>query len=126
MSSAVQIQILDDDVSFLRAIERLLVTLGFDVTTFSTVEDFWARANPNRAACLILDAHLGTASGIDLMRDLFKSGIMTPVLLVTGRDSEQLRRMAAEAGCIAYLQKPVSANTLMQAVRKALALRRPG
>lgn len=113
------IHIVDDDAGFLRGLERLIAAHGWKVRTFSSAEDFKARANPNEAACLILDIHLGIASGIDKMRDLAKSDITTPVLLITGSDREDVRKAAIEAGCRAYLQKPVSATILMEAIRKA-------
>jgi FixJ family two-component response regulator len=113
------IHIVDDDVGFLRGLERLISAHGWKVRTFSSAEDFQTRANPSDAACLILDIHLGTASGIDIMRDLAKSGIRTPVLLITGSDSEHLRKTAIDAGCGVYLQKPVSATVLMDALRQA-------
>jgi FixJ family two-component response regulator len=113
------IHIVDDDVGFLRGLERLISAHGWKVTTFSSAEDFRAQANAGEAACVILDIDLGTASGIDIMLNLAKSGISTPVLLITGSDSEYLREAAIKAGCEVYLQKPVSATALIDALRKA-------
>jgi FixJ family two-component response regulator len=118
MPATKAIHIVDDDVGFLRAIERLIKAHGLEVRAFSSVEEFQVKANPDDAACLILDVHLGNVSGIDLMRDLVNSGMKTPVLLVTGRDSDNVRRAAVEAGCDVCLQKPVSAKALMDALRK--------
>src|SRR5215204_5115290 len=68
------IYVVDNDPSMLKATGRLLKTLGFDVQTFSSAEEFWARADPMDAVCLILDIRLSGASGIDLRQQLSRSG----------------------------------------------------
>lgn len=118
MPATKPIHIVDDDLGFLRGIEHLLVAFGLEVRAFSSAEEFRALANPREAACLILDIHLGSISGIDLMRELFQSGTRPPIVLITASDSEHVRRAAMEAGCGAFLQKPVSAKVLLDAVRK--------
>jgi CheY-like chemotaxis protein len=42
------------------------------------------------------------------------------VIFVTANDSEKTRRAAIAAGCSDFLQKPISAKALMDAVRKAV------
>ena len=119
MPAPKQIHIVDDDPGFLKGIGRLLAAHGLDVRMFSSAEDFRTHADPNDAACLILDIHLGSTSGIDLMQALFQSGATTPVVLVTASDSEHTRQAAFAAGCSAFLQKPVSGKVLLDAIRNA-------
>lgn len=111
------VHVVDDDVGFLKGMERLLSAHGLDVVTFSSAEAFQARANPDEASCLILDIHLGNTSGIDLMLSLLRSGSRIPVVLVTANDTDRIRRAAHAAGCKAFLQKPFPANALIDAVR---------
>ena len=113
------IHLVDDDLDFLRGLARLLEKLGMEVRTFASAEEFQKQANHNDAACLILDVHLGSSSGIDLMRELSRRGSTTPVILITANDNERIRQTALAAGCSGYLQKPFSAKALMDAVRKA-------
>ena len=88
--------------------------------TFSSAEEFWARANPTDAVCLVLDIHLGGASGIELRRQLLQSGSAVPVIFITGNDSETTRKAALQAGCSAYLPKPFSAKALVDGINRAL------
>lgn len=111
------IHVVDDDVGFLKGLERLFRAHGLRVVTFSSVEDFQARARPDEASCLILDVHVGASSGIDLMISLLRSGTCAPVVLITAHDNERLRTAAKSAGCKAYLQKPFPAAALIDAVR---------
>ena len=114
------IYVVDDDPSILKGTGRLLRALGFGVETFSSAEDFLARANPMDAMCLVLDIHLSGASGIDLQRQLSRAGSTVPVIFVTGKDSDTTRKAAMQAGCTAYLPKPFSANALLDGINRAL------
>jgi FixJ family two-component response regulator len=112
--------VLDDDPSVLAAVERLLRVHGFDTEVFNTVESFLDRANLCGATCLVLDIHLDGMSGIELRRQLTRSGIELPVVFITANDSEASRKAAMEAGCVAYLQKPFPTKLLMDAIEAAL------
>jgi FixJ family two-component response regulator len=115
------IYVVDDDPSILKGIGRLLRALGFGVQTFSSAEEFWARADPVDAMCLVLDIHLTGTSGIDLRCQLSQSGSTLPVIFITGNDSERTRKAAMQAGCTAYLPKPFSAQALVDGISRALA-----
>lgn len=115
------IHVVDDDLGFLKGIERLLALHNLDVRTFASAEEFQAKANPDNAACLILDIHLGSSSGIDLMHELSRRGSTTPVIFVTASDEEKTRRAAFAAGCSDLLLKPFSAQILIDALQKAVS-----
>ena len=82
------VYVVDDDASFLRAIQRLLNEHGYDVAVFHSVEDFNDHAVLDDAFCLVLDIQLGDTSGIDLSRQLSKRGSSLPVIFMTANDSE--------------------------------------
>ena len=112
--------VVDDDRGFLKAIGRLLRAQGFDVRTFSSAEDFQRRADVTEPACLILDINLGGSSGIELLHQLSQSGTSIPVVFVTANVSENTRKSAVAAGCVAYLEKPFTLRALMKAVGEAV------
>jgi FixJ family two-component response regulator len=103
--------------------ERLLVANGHVVCTYTSAEEFLELANPDNAACLILDIHLGGISGIELMQDVLQAGAKIPVVLITGTDNERTRQAAWAAGCSAFLQKPISAKVLMDQINSLTARR---
>jgi FixJ family two-component response regulator len=115
------IYVVDDDPSILKGVGRLLRALGFGVQTFSSAEEFWSRADPMGAMCLVLDIHLGGASGIELRHQLSQSGSAVPVIFITGKDSETTRKVAMQVGCTAYLPKPFSASALVDGINRALS-----
>jgi FixJ family two-component response regulator len=112
--------VIDDDPGMLRTIERLLKVHGFDVQAFASAEAFLGSANPRDGGCLVLDIDLGGMSGIELRRQLTLSGMSLPVIFITAKDSEFVRKTALEVGCFAYLSKPFPAKQLMNAIEDAL------
>jgi FixJ family two-component response regulator len=115
------IYVLDDDPDMLKGLERLLKVHGFRPKLFQSAEAFLAsNDNDDDALCLLLDVHLnGGASGIDVKRHLMRSGVRLPVIFITANDSDATRRSIAEVGCLAYLPKPFSARSLVEAIALA-------
>jgi FixJ family two-component response regulator len=114
--------VLDDDLGVLKGIQRLLTARGLDSELFTSAQDFETRAQLHSALCAVLDINLSGESGIDVRRRLTVHGHRIPVIFITGNDSERIHRMAMEAGCVAYLVKPFSAESLMNAIEKASAV----
>jgi FixJ family two-component response regulator len=108
--------VVDDDPGMLRAMQRVLQMHGFATEVFSSVEGFLEGAHLGEATCLVLDVHLQHMSGIELRRQLTRSGHSLPVIFITAAGSEATRKAALEAGCVAYLEKPFPSNLLIQAV----------
>lgn len=114
------VAVVDDDDSFARAIGRLLRASGFEVQTYSSAEAFLAATPQPEPDCLVLDVHLNGMSGLDLQRRLRELGNLIPIIFVTAHDAPGVREEATQAGCVAYLRKPVGREALLEAVEKAL------
>jgi FixJ family two-component response regulator len=113
--------VVDDDSSIRRALRRQLHILGFSVLDFQTAEDFLASELPAGDACLLLDVYMPGMTGIELCRKMAASGRCVPTILISGRDDRQTREMIRKANPVASLFKPFDEDTLLLAIRKALA-----
>jgi FixJ family two-component response regulator len=111
--------LVDDDASVLRAVERALKLHGFDTQVFDTVEAFLEGARLCDATCLVLDINLNGISGLELRRQLARSGCSLPVIFITAAENEATRGAALDAGCVAYLQKPFPSCLLVKAIETA-------
>jgi FixJ family two-component response regulator len=116
MSTRHLVIVVDDDPGILRAVQRVLQLHGFETEVFSSVEGFLEGAHLGDATCLVLDIHLQHMSGIELRRQLTRSGYSLPVIFITAVESETTHKAALEAGCIAYLHKPFSSDLLIKAI----------
>ena len=73
-----------------------------------------------KATCLLIDINLGSGlSGIELCKRLKVSGQSLNVIVMTGADTQKNKKDAIEAGCNAYLHKPFSPASLVDAIEKA-------
>jgi FixJ family two-component response regulator len=114
------VTVVDDDDSFARALGRLLRASGFEVQTYPSGEAFLASTALPPPDCLVLDIQLGGMSGLDLLRQLRNLGDLVPIIFVTAHDEAEVGNEAAQAGCVAYLRKPVVSRALLEALAKAL------
>jgi FixJ family two-component response regulator len=114
------IGVVDDDASILRAVQRLLGSLGFTVKTFGSGEDLLASDCLGRIHCLVLDVHLGGLSGFELQERLSEAPVQIPIIFITAHDDPPTRDRARRAGAVEYLRKPFDEHALIGAIEKAL------
>jgi two-component system, LuxR family, response regulator FixJ len=111
------VAIVDDDVSILRALGRLLYAEGWHAVTFSSAEAFLQTGMQAAPNCLVLDVWLPGMTGVELLEHLVATGSTLPVVIITGRDDLQMRMRAMQAGAAAYLLKPLDGQDLLQALQ---------
>jgi len=115
--------VVDDDLGMLRAIKRLLQQHDYEPILFSSAQDFKSHTDFESAACVILDINLQDGSGIELRHGLNDAGISVPVIFMTANEDPAVRRAAVASGCIAFLTKPFSTQSLIEPLKKASAAR---
>ena len=113
------VAVIDDDPHFLDAMDHLLSAYGYDTELHPSAEAFLETAPESKAICLIVDVQLGGSSGIELGRQLAKSGFKFPIIFMTGSGDEHIERRAMETGCVAFLRKPFSAVVLIEALNRS-------
>jgi FixJ family two-component response regulator len=113
--------VVDDDPSILKAVQRVLRQHGYEPVGFSSGQDFKNHLGIEKATCIILDVNLPDGSGIDLREDLAAGGISVPVIFITGNMSPVVHKAAVASGCIAFLTKPFSTQSLIDPLKKASA-----
>ena len=111
--------VVDDDPGVLKGVQRLLRAHAYEPILFSSAEAFKSHTDFEKAACIILDINLQDGSGIELRHRLKAAGNTVPVIYMTGNDTPAVREAALQSGCLAYLTKPFSAQSLMEPIKKA-------
>ena len=115
------IRIVDDDEAILRALTRLVESMGMRAETFASPEQLLTREPDERVRCLLLDVQLPGMDGFELHRRIVENGQETPVIFITAHPHEAARARAREAEAVAFLEKPFDDETLFAALRSALA-----
>jgi FixJ family two-component response regulator len=119
MADSASIVVVDDDPSMNQALERLLGAAGLRVRTFPSSEALLASDAIDHASCLVLDIELPGLSGLELQLHLAATGVVLPVIFITGHDHPIHRQKAGLAGAD-YLTKPFPGSDLLRAVRRHL------
>jgi FixJ family two-component response regulator len=116
--------IVEDDSSVNLAVSRLLEAAGFTTRSFTSGGALLDDQHACDADCLVLDVHLPDMNGFDLQRRLAATGFTAPVVVITAHDDAMHRRAARDIGAFAYLTKPFSSLSLVDAVSRAAAAQR--
>ena len=102
----------------LKCVKRLLQQHAYEPILFSSAQAFKSHTDFEKAACVILDINLNDGSGIELRHGLKAAGVSVPVIYITGNEDPAVRKAALASGCIAFLTKPFSAQSLIEPLKK--------
>jgi RNA polymerase sigma factor (sigma-70 family) len=120
MTAAPVVFVVDDDPSVRSSLKFLIGTVGLQVESFDSAEDFLNRKPPDTASCLVLDVRLRGLSGLDCQRELAARNIHIPIVFVTGHGDIPMSVRAMQAGAVEFITKPFRDQDLLDAIRIAL------
>jgi FixJ family two-component response regulator len=115
------VYVIDDDMSMLKAIGRLLESEDYSVEMFTGAREFLARAPHPGPSCVILDLNMPGLNGLELQQALAERGHGEQVIFITGGASVPTCLQAMKAGAVDYLSKPFRDEDLLCALEQALA-----
>ena len=113
--------LLDDDLSMLKALDRLLKSDGFNVEKFSQAAAFLTAVEQTPCRVAILDVWMPDMNGLEVQSVLRKEFPETRIIFISGRDDPSVRQTALDAGAFGFLSKPFYDEVLLQLVRKAVS-----
>jgi FixJ family two-component response regulator len=114
------IHVVDDDESLRAAMLELLNAAGYRVREYASTGEFLLEPPADEAGCLLLDVRLPGPSGLDLQAGMRRHGISLPVIFLTGYADVPTSVRAMKAGAVDFLEKPVTREILLEAIRRAL------
>ncbi|CAM2174540.1 Response regulator receiver protein [Burkholderia orbicola] len=101
------VSIIDDDQSVRRATGSLVRSLGWEVRTYESGEEFLSTERIADVACIISDVQMPGISGLEMYEILLERGVAPPVIFITSFPSEATHRLAMKLGAICVFSKPV-------------------
>ncbi|WDZ75071.1 response regulator [Ensifer adhaerens] len=110
------IAIVDDDELVRRALSRLVASLSCQPIAFSSAEAFLLSVDDAVPQGALIDLHLPGMTGLELLEELDRRGIVMKTIVITGSEQEGTRERCLQAGAAAFLNKPVSRDTLADAL----------
>ncbi|HSD59877.1 MAG TPA: heavy metal response regulator transcription factor [Burkholderiales bacterium] len=115
-----KIVVVEDDVKTAAYLRKGLAESGYVVDVALDGRDGFHLATTCTCDLIILDALLPVIDGWTVLLRMRKTGLQTPVLFLTGRDSVEDRVRGLELGADDYLVKPFAFSELLARVRAIL------
>ena len=122
MDASFTVFIIDDELPVRRGLQRLLLAAGYQAEIFANAGEFLTAHDPAEPGCVIVDLAMPEVDGLELQQTLTAAGANRPIIFVTGRRDIPATVRAMKAGAIDFLTKPVDAEALLTAVKRAKAL----
>jgi len=118
-----KILVVEDEERVAQFIQKGLKEEGHAVDVSYDGEDGSFLAEVNDYDLILLDVMLPKKNGISVCREIRARGVVTPVLMLTARDSVEDRVRGLDAGADDYLVKPFAFEELLARVRALLRRR---
>ncbi|MGO4204944.1 winged helix-turn-helix domain-containing protein [Rhodococcus sp. TAF43] len=112
-----RILLVEDEVRLAETVRRGLVAEGFVVDVENNGLDGFEAAVSGDFDVVVLDIMLPGKHGYDIVRDLRRRGVWTPVLMLSAKDGEYDLADAFDLGADDYLTKPFSFVVLTARLR---------
>ena len=117
------VAVVDDNESVRDGLQLVLEESDYRVLTFGSAVEFLAASPSDFIDCLVLDVVMPGMSGLELQDALRAQGRAIPIVFISGRAQPTDVARAMAGGAIDFLIKPFDAQTLLDAVSRALTLR---
>jgi len=115
------VYVVDDDALMRETLAGLFRSARLRVVTLASAQEFLARSRTEEPGCLVLDVLLPGLSGLDLQDELAKANVQIPIIFLTGHGDVPMSVRAMKSGALEFFTKPYDDQSLLTAVRLALA-----
>ncbi len=115
-----RILVVEDEAKTARHLERGLREAGFEVLACASAEEGMEACGTQAFDALVLDVMLPGRSGLEMVHKLRESGMLTPVLFLSAKDTTEDRIRGLNQGGDDYLVKPYSLPEVVARLRALL------
>jgi len=119
------ILVIEDEPKVAAAIREGLVQQHYEVTCADDGEEGYFLATTRTFDMILLDIMLPGRDGIEILKSLRENGVVTPVLMLTARDTVEDRVLGLDSGADDYLVKPFAFPELLARIRAMTRRGRP-
>lgn len=126
LHQALQVLVVDDDLTTNRMLQGILVRGGFRVSSAFSAAEALKRVANDSPDLILLDVNLPDGNGLEVcrhLRDGAKSGHI-PILFISSDDEVSTKVKGFEAGAVDYIPKPFAGEEVLARVGTQLRLKR--
>jgi len=107
------IAVIDDDDRVLESLQNLLASCGYKAETYSSADFFLTSGALSRTSCIITDVEMRRMSGLGLLQHVRSRQSDVPVIIVTGKPSENSETFYLDRGANGFFRKPIDGDALL-------------
>jgi FixJ family two-component response regulator len=115
--SARAIAVIDDDLRVLESLLNLLASCGYKAEGYCSAEQFLNVDGLSKSFCIVTDVEMPAMSGLGLLHYVRSVNSPVPVVIITGKPSENSEAFYLERGAIGFFRKPVDGDALVDLIR---------
>jgi FixJ family two-component response regulator len=116
------IAVIDDDHRVVESIVNLLASCGYGAEGYSSAEQFLGADGLSKTSCIITDVEMRKMSGLGLLHHVKSVNSPVPVVIITGKPSENSEAFYLERGAIGFFRKPIDGDTLVDLLKSVAAI----
>ena len=116
--------LVDDDPNTLASLSRAFRLAGHEATVCDNAGRALELLRTESFDLILSDVVMPGKSGLELLEDLKKTGVKTPIVLISGQANIEMAVRATKLGALDFLEKPLSTDKLLVTVDNALRLSR--
>lgn len=120
MSEKQTVFVVDDDAAVRDSLSWLIKSVGLNVETFGSAQEFLEVNPANRAGCLVLDVRMPGMSGLELQEKLTAQKVAMPVIIITGHGDVPMAVRTVKSGAFDFIEKPFNDQALLDRIQQAL------
>lgn len=115
--SDISILVIDDELSVLKAVKSVLIREQMNVTCAKNSEEAFSFLKTQSFDLILLDIIMPGQDGFSFLKALREQDILTPVILLSGRDEDTAQVEGLGLGADDYMTKPFSKSVLVSKIR---------
>ena len=116
--------LVDDDPNTLASLSRAFRLAGHEATVCDNAARAVELLRTESFDLILSDVVMPGRSGLELLEDLKKARVKTPIVLISGQANIEMAVKATKLGALDFLEKPLSTDKLLITVENALRITR--
>ena len=116
------IAVIDDDRRVVESIVNLLASWGYSAEGYCSAEQFLDAEGLSKSSCIITDVEMRQMNGLGLLHHVKSVNSPVPVVIITGKPSENSEAFYLERGAIGFFRKPIDGDALMDLLKSVAAI----
>ncbi len=116
--------LVDDDPNTLASLSRAFRLAGHEATVCDNANRAMELLRTESFDLIFSDVVMPGKTGLDFLEELKKSGVKTPIIMISGQANIEMAVRATRLGALDFLEKPLSTDKLLVTVENALRISR--